>query len=667
MSALLSDSTTVTKTEPRLSAGITVGRVVDAVSDAAVIAFAVWTVLAFAGMAFHLPVDPLLWLWTASLVSIGFATTAVYRGRHDASRPALPDLPGDGDERRAGLARTILASASLVVGLAAALLVTNVAGNAWFVGWAFGFAVIVAGLIAQFPWPAWIAPRAAAYGADGTSTAIANVAALFISIGTAVLSLFVFRVDTDDAYYVNRASAVRDLGHIPVRDVLVSHEQLRPVGGTGAPVDTVGPLAGALARVFHALGPTVMYLVFAPVATFLAAWSLWRLIRHWAPRRPLLCYVVAIVYLGEAGIGRWSFGNVSITRIWQGKVIFTSWMVATLLVYLTDNARRPSRWVDVLLIAGGFTSLGLTISATYDVPLLMAAGLLPVLAIRRWRLALTPIAVSGVVFALGYAASRYGPPSSIQINDYAPPMETFMETLGVGAVAGIAAFVWWSGHWLVRNRVAQLITTGVALLTTLTLAPQLLSHAHTAIGLGGGLRRVIWIAPISALVGLLAAAPSPAWPRLPRQLTRAVAVVVPVAAVVGLLASGTSILHSPYMGTRLVGHPTWKLEDAERKQALAIVAHTGGGAARAAAPTMYAIAIVSGDVKTVNPRRYYLVMIPQPRQMLRQRLLLTRFADSEVSDFGHAAGVKSALRDLHVGTVCLRVGDDLNAADLAGL
>src|SRR4051794_15954380 len=252
MSALLSDSTTVTSTEARFSAGATVGRIVDAVSDAAVIAFAVWTALAFAGMAFHLPVDPLLWLWAASLVPVGLATAAAYRRRAGGSRPSLSDIPNDGDEPRAALARTILAAAALVAGLVGAVLVTNVAGNAWFVGWAFGFAVIVAGLIAQLRWPTWITPRAVAYGADGTSTAMANVAALFISIGAAVVSLFVFRVDTDDAYYVNRASAVRDLGHIPVRDVLVSHEQFRPVGGTGAPVDTVGPLAGALARVFHA-------------------------------------------------------------------------------------------------------------------------------------------------------------------------------------------------------------------------------------------------------------------------------------------------------------------------------------------------------------------------------------------------------------------------------
>src|SRR4051794_9885662 len=89
---------TVTRTETRFSAGITVGRIVDAVSDATVIAFAVWTVLALAGMAFHLPVDPLLWVWVASLVPVVLTTVAVYRRRDDGSRPALPDIPTGADE-----------------------------------------------------------------------------------------------------------------------------------------------------------------------------------------------------------------------------------------------------------------------------------------------------------------------------------------------------------------------------------------------------------------------------------------------------------------------------------------------------------------------------------------------------------------------------------------
>src|SRR4051794_41773438 len=105
MSALLSDSTTVTSTEARFSAGATVGRIVDAVSDAAVIAFAVWTALAFAGMAFHLPVDPLLWLWAASLVPVGLATAAAYRRRAGGARPPLSGIPNDGGEPPAALAR----------------------------------------------------------------------------------------------------------------------------------------------------------------------------------------------------------------------------------------------------------------------------------------------------------------------------------------------------------------------------------------------------------------------------------------------------------------------------------------------------------------------------------------------------------------------------------
>jgi hypothetical protein len=57
---------------------------------------------------------------------------------------------------------------------------------------------------------------------------------------------------------------------------------------------------------------------------------------------------------------------------------------------------------------------------------------------------------------------------------------------------------------------------------------------------------------------------------------------------------------------------------------------------------MMAIAIQTAEPKAVNPRSYYAPLLPEPRRRVRQRLLLTRFAetgDPGPSDCNACAGV----------------------------
>jgi hypothetical protein len=69
---------------------------------------------------------------------------------------------------------------------------------------------------------------------------------------------------------------------------------------------------------------------------------------------------------------------------------------------------------------------------------------------------------------------------------------------------------------------------------------------------------------------------------------------------------------------------------------------------------MLAIAIETARPKTVNPRTYYARLLPEPRRRLRQRLLLTRFA--ETGEPGPPGRVMEALSDLGVGLICVDAG-----------
>jgi hypothetical protein len=56
----------------------------------------------------------------------------------------------------------------------------------------------------------------------------------------------------------------------------------------------------------------------------------------------------------------------------------------------------------------------------------------------------------------------------------------------------------------------------------------------------------------------------------------------------------------------------------------------------------------------VNPRTHYARLLPEPRARLRQRLLLTRFA--ETGEPGPPGRVMQSLADLRVGLICVNAG-----------
>jgi hypothetical protein len=633
------------------------GVALDVVSDMAILAFAVWTLLAYLAMLAGLPVMAILVAWFITLPIVVFLRWRLLpqwsmpRGNATYHNPFDP----------ARIGSWAVVGVAFVAAAVAAVLAGESQTHLFDLAWLLGLVAVGLAAWAQLRIPSTQpgTSRESAVVADIRSRAwLSDIIALVIAVGSGVLSLFVLRTDADDVYYINRASTVADLGRIPTRDVLLSNGHFPPVAGTGSPVDAIAPLEGALARLVGVHGATVAYLVEPPIAVALAVWALWRLTRHWAPRRALLCFLLAVVYLYEAGSGHLSFGNFFLTRIQEGKVVFVSWMLPTLFVYLTTWARRSSLLTSVLIATGCIGSLGLTSSATFDVPLVVLAGALPLVVARRWGGVILPLASAAFPLVVGTICSRLAPPSQHLINNFRVPQVTYGVIVGIGLIAVIGGLALWLGPWLVRDRQSQLIVLGTLIVALVALAPKVMFEVHNVISLGGALQRVLWVVPLPVLVGLLAAYPpvslvrrtSPAAPDASVRRVRLGAIPVAAALAVLLIVDGAPILS--YMHTQLVDHPTWKVRLAPQLRANAVTNHVSSGVVLAPLGTMAVIAIESGKVKTVDPRALYTRQIPQPKSLLADRFRLDRLAQNGIRGLSHQR-VSDALRNLHVTTVCI--------------
>lgn len=624
------------------------GRLIDGISDWALASFAVWVVLAYLAELTHAPVQPFLVVWLVLLLPV--AGVQWWLRRRLSVGVADADVPVAAGRDRRGL--FIGLGVPFVAGLVGALVAAHAHATGWAVAWMFGMAALAVALVHEaVPRRLHLQPPAD-QPAPPHPLLGANLMVAAVAIGSGVLSLFVFRPDDDDVYYLNRAASVADFDRIPVRDMILTHGHLPAVAGTGAPVDALAPLQGAIARLFGVHAATVAYLATPLVATILAVFALWRLVRSWAPRRAAAAFVLAIAFLYFDGNTHWSFGNFFLTRLWQGKVVFVAWLVPLVLAYLTDWARRPTRWTGASLVLGGVAAIGLTVSATYDYPLLMAAGLLPVLVARQWRALVVPVAASVAPFVIGAVASRRSPPAGIQISNLSGAGGTFHEVLGAGMLAAICALMLWFGHRLPRDRPARLLALGASIIVTLSLTPGLLHALGHAIGVGGALRRIVWIVPIPALVGLVATVPLPAVV-LRRSVVMRAGVAVALTAVLsgGVAAAGTAILNPP--NATVMSHPTWKTSSVQRVEAQEILAHVRPGAEVLAPPgVMRAISIITARIHAVMPRSYYATLTKQPAGELKARYTLNHFELASPSGIPNSRAL-AALRLLRVTDVCL--------------
>ena len=623
----------------RASAASRLGRSVDFLSDWAVLAYAAWTLLAYVGMATQARVSLLVPVWLVTVPLLGAVLVALARGRK--VDPAEPT--GRRGDRPSGPSRRgrYLLGASLAGGLASALLAAALPGVPWPFVWTPAFVAVALALYA-------CRLRAEGPRANlGRPGWTADAFPALVGLGFAAMSLFTNNQDADDAFYVNRATATAQLDRIPVRDVLFTEERVAPVSGAGLPVDTFSALQGALANLLALEAPSVTYYLTPPLLTFLATWSLWRLLRLWAPRRAALCFALGCVYWLWSAQLVMTPGSFFLTRMWQGKVVFLAWLVPTLYVYLTRWLGRRDALTALLLVAAAVSAIGLTGSATFVAPLLFGTAALPLAARRDWRGLPLLVAAAAFPFLVGLVATRLFPLAESYGEGLPSSSWFFQSAFGLGVVAAVGAAALWASPWLARPGAPARLTSGVAVVAVLLLAPGVLGTLSDVAGITETLRRTLWILPLPALVGLLAAAPVP---RLLARLGAAVPALLVAAALVGF----GQPLWSSESGTIWTPRPTWKTNERALAHARILLArYEGTGPILTDPPVMKAIALLTVRPKAVNARTTYLLITLESSRRTEQRLILTRLVTPSERR-PSLQEIRQALSELRVGLVCLR-------------
>ncbi len=449
-----------------------------------------------------------------------------------------------------------------------------------------------------------------------------SLLAFVTALGLAGLSLFIFRPDGDDAYFVSRSVWTAQHGRIPVKDILFTNQATNHFAGE-PPVASIEVLNGALARELGIQAATFTYYVALPVATFFAVWAVWLLIRRWTPARPVVCFAVAMVYLLWSGTSGASFGSFHLVRMWQGKAVFVSAMVPLLYAYLTHWAEHRSRRGLLLSVAASIAAVGLSSAAVIVVPLVAAAVVGPLLLARQVKTGLTAALAAAYPLAAGLGVAALDPvhlPGSAYMP--APAAWSWVMLTGVlGAITGIAL---WTSPWLTRRGVPALITTGIAAVATLVLVPGFLALISHLTGAGLVNWRLLWAAPGPVLVGLLAAIPIPAGIRIPgaaRQRPGAARLspaalrwlaLVPALAVCALiLANGRVVWSHGNGGAKIASRPSWKYDQYSLLLARkALQADHRAGYLLSTQRIMSAIPLITTEVRAMNGRSYYLHLLP---------------------------------------------------------
>jgi hypothetical protein len=624
------------------------GRALDFLSDLGVLAFAVWTLIAYVGMVTQARVSVLVPVWLATVPILAAILVALSRrndGRVARERHGPVRVP-----RLLLQHRRFVVGAALGAGLSAAILAAVGPSVLWPVAW-LG-AVVVIALAVGFGRLRSELPERARRAIRWPAAAFA----VLVGLGFAAMSLFLNDPSLDDAFYVNRAVGTAQLNRIPVRDIIFTDEQVPAISGTGLPVDTFSALEGASGHFIGIHGASVAYYIVPPLMTFFATWALWRLLRSWAPRSLLLCFALGCTYWLFSAHSNLTPGSYFLTRMWQGKVIFVAWLIPTTYVLLTRWLSRQDALTAVLLLAAGVSSIGLTASASFVAPLLFGTAAVPLFARRDWR-GLPILAVSAAIpFVVGFVAAQNYSITLLTVRDLSTTWY-FHQVFGLNVVAGLSMIGLLAAPWLTRSGPAARLASGITLVAILLLAPGVLPTLNDVTDLTTLLRRTLWIIPLPAMVGLLGAVSIAQLGRLAevRGVHRRLIAAAPALLVAApLVAFGHPLWTSSTGDSLWTSRPTWKTDEKVLTNAGAILDRYQGSEPILASPqVMGAIALLTVRPKAVNARGLYARLLPEPASRIRHRLLLTRFVIGEEPGVPPQQ-IRRALSDLRVGLVCVR-------------
>jgi hypothetical protein len=222
------------------------------------------------------------------------------------------------------------------------------------------------------------------------------------------------------------------------------------------------------------------------------------------------------------------------------------------------------------------------------------------------------------------------------------------QVFGDGGLALLSVTAVLLGALLIPNPRARLTTGVLSIFVGITYIPGFTRLSFDAIGLGPTLWRVSWVAPVAALVGVVAT-------RFNQRSTgSALRVVGPLGLVVALVAVGHPIgtrwttLQAPFHYQRLPETVQMAERVMRRDQP--------GDLVLAPWPLSISITVLTTRIHSVAPRTYVMDYLRNdPRFHFRQRLALNRFVSGDAR--WHRRVIGRDLQVVGVDTVCLNAGE----------
>lgn len=195
-----------------------------------------------------------------------------------------------------------------------------------------------------------------ALGAEADTPLTAG-AIVIIVLGLGLFSLFTYRSDADDAFFVGLAATALEHRYAPL------HQVDGLIGGSGITLGAWYGLHSAetfVAMIAALTGQqpyTVAHSVVGPMCSSLAALAFWRIMRACLPPLEALVGLVSIVcvilFWGEV---HRSYGNFGFVRIFQGKGQFVTLWAPLIFFFAWSYVRTGSRTilvaVSLCLLAG---------------------------------------------------------------------------------------------------------------------------------------------------------------------------------------------------------------------------------------------------------------------------------------------------------------------------
>jgi Family of unknown function (DUF6077) len=632
------------RSSERLPAGI--ARVCDGVLDFLVLGLAAWTVVYHVCLVLRIDA-----VW-AGLVGVAALVPCGLLAARSEPAPELPPPPSTGGSH--WLRRFAVLNVAAGIAAAALFAFTDAPWRAvWFL-WALaaGAAVLLT-ILRPTGWPAAEPTRESPREAWLT-TAVALAWAGVLG----VVALFLVRGSEDDTYYVHLSSWIADHGSFPLRDTIFSDEVFPAI--IYPPLSSVEAAVGTIARFSGVEAPDVVYYFVAPLVSVLGVLAVWRLYRTWRVPLVAVALSVAMIFLLLDSPEHRALGNTLLTRTWHGKVALAAVLVPLLFVLLQQYVEQPTRRRVVLLAAAGASSVGLSSTAVFLVPVVAAGCTVAIARTAPRRAAVALAAVAAYPIGAGIVASAVGGRTA-ETNPFAQPDNLLHFVLADGVLALVAVAAILFAPVLIPQACSARMTAATVLLVTVLFAPPITRAVYEVTGLGRVLWRLTWAIPTAALIGVLAVGLAA---RFRSPVLRTVPVVV--------LCGAFIVWGTPSWSTEvhLATRPAWKRPPGTVSEARWILTLARpGDVVLAPTKTSQTIATMSGDVYTVAPRVFYAIALRDtPGGHARQRVLLGAFADDGLEGIvprtkrpPEAAEVVEALGLVDVDLACVVDDPDTRA------